>query len=166
METKAKLEALFASLDGRIRALNIERGNSGALKISRTEIRLLGQMSLLANDKVAATLPLAQTADVDAILLMDDVVKREFRELLAREGFVYDDDSHLVWIPPGGKFEPLFRFPLLEVTTLDPESALVSKAVKAPEKNPLLVRQAIAKDLFSGLVERIEKSGGNLEFFA
>ena len=42
---------------------------------------------------------------------------------------------------------------------------LVSKAVKAPEKNRQLLRQAIASGEFPTLVDRILKHGGRLEDF-
>jgi hypothetical protein len=54
---------------------------------------------------------------------------------------------------------------LLTVECLDPESVLVSKAVKAPAKNKQLLRQAIASNQFPSLVDRILKHGGRLEEF-
>lgn len=53
----------------------------------------------------------------------------------------------------------------LTVLKLDPESALVSKAVKAPEKNKVLIREALASGEFAGLADRILKAGGKLEKF-
>ena len=41
----------------------------------------------------------------------------------------------------------------------------VSKAVKAPEKNKQLLRQAIASSQFPNLVDRILGNGGKLESF-
>jgi len=65
----------------------------------------------------------------------------------------------------GATYEPLFSLMNLTVLALDPESALVSKAVKAPEKNKVLIREALASGKFSGLVERVLKAGGKLEKF-
>lgn len=45
------------------------------------------------------------------------------------------------------------------------ESALVSKAVKAKEKNKVLIIDAIASGEFPNLVERIEANDGDLEYF-
>ncbi len=59
----------------------------------------------------------------------------------------------------------LFSFANVTVDTIDPESALVSKAVKAPVKNRQLIRQAIASGAFPNLVERLLKHGGKLEDF-
>jgi len=62
-------------------------------------------------------------------------------------------------------FGELFEFGNVTVKTVDPESALVSKAVKAPAKNKQLIRQAIASNQFDNLVDRILASGGKLEDF-
>jgi len=51
------------------------------------------------------------------------------------------------------------------VEAIDPESALVSKAVKAPQKNKQLIREAIASEEFPTLVDRILENGGRLENF-
>lgn len=163
--TQTKLKAIFTELDRRIDVLNQERRTDGMLGAEKVEVRLLGQMSLLANEKVAAVLSLAQTADLDAFLKIDSFVKEELKALLKSEGLVYDEDSHLVWVPPGAKFWELFQSRNVEVSVIDAESALVSKAVKAPEKNKPLIREAIASGEFPYLVDRILKHGGKLENF-
>src|ERR1700678_2491105 len=122
-------------------------------------------MCLLANPRVSAILHLAQTADVDAFLKMDWSVKEEMKKLLAETGLIYDEDSPWIWIPKGAAFEPLLALPNLTVLILDPESALVSKAVKAPEKNKALIREALASGKFKTLADRIVKAGGKLEAF-
>lgn len=160
-----QLKTIFERLDVRIAELNQERRSEGMLGAVGVEIRLLGQMCLLANPRVSAILHLAQTADVDAFLQMDSFVKDEWKKLLSEAGLVYDEDSTLVWIPENAKFDPLFAMKNLTVLALDPESALVSKAVKAPEKNKLLIREALASGEFTGLADRILKAGGKLENF-
>jgi len=59
----------------------------------------------------------------------------------------------------------LLAVSMKRVKLLDPESALVSKAVKDPTKNKVLIIDAIASGKFLNLVERIEANGGNLEYF-
>ncbi|MEK6706040.1 MAG: hypothetical protein AABZ06_09645 [Bdellovibrionota bacterium] len=164
--TRQRLERIFRDLDKRIAEINFERRTEGLRLFSKTKVRLLGQTSLMANDRISAMFSLAQTADLDAVLKMDDLLKNEFTKLLIREGLVYDEDSYLIWIPHGAKFERLFDFENVGVETIDPESALVSKAVKAPEKNKQLIREAIASDEFPTLVDRILANGGKLENFA
>lgn len=163
---KIKLEALFKELDGSVESIKSSRREEGLPSLSRAEVRLLGQMSLLSNERVSLLLTLAQTADMDALLAMDNVLKEELKRLLKKHGLVYDEDSYLIWIPKGATFETVFDFKNIIVKAIDPESALVSKAVKAPEKNKQLIREAIVSGEFPGLIDRIEKNGGNLEFFA
>ena len=62
-------------------------------------------------------------------------------------------------------FDNFCEFRYVRVKLLDAESALVSKAVKAPKKNKLLIVDAIASEKFPNLIERIEKNGGDLKFF-
>jgi len=163
---KKQLELIFKELNERVDFINKERLEEGGLRVSRAEVILLGQMSLLVNKKVSAILSLAQTADIDAQLDMDSVVKKELTSILKKYGLIYDEDSKLIWIPPGAKFEILFDLKKVVVKSIDPESALVSKAVKAPVKNKQLIREAIASGKFKTLIARIEKNGGKLEFFA
>ncbi len=73
--------------------------------------------------------------------------------------------DNLIWLPTDAQFQPLFDYENIEVRVLDPESALVSKAVKAPTKNKQLIREAIASEKFPTLVDRILKHGGKLEDF-
>ena len=163
---RTKLKGIFQELDQRIDRLNTARRAEGLLVLAQAEVRLLGQMSLLANEKVSALLTLVATADLDALLTMDAVVKQMLTELLQKRGLVYDEDSYLIWIPQGASFEPLYKFKNLVVTLIDPESALVSKAVKAPAKNKQLIREAIATGHFPGLLDRIIAADGKLDLFA
>ena len=160
-----QLKQLFVELDQRVEALNQTRKVEGSFPLSKSKVQLLGQMSLLANERVSMILWLAQTGDMDALLSMDGIVKEELKNVLKRQGFIYDEDSHLIWTPPGTKFEALFDLKNVLVEAIDAESALVSKAVKAPEKNKQLIREAIAADEFPTLVDRILRHGGKLENF-
>jgi hypothetical protein len=110
-------------------------------------------------------LSLTQTVDIDAELIMDQAIKSAFTALLRDEGYFYDEDSALVWIPKGAKFIRVWDLPNVTVEALDAESALVSKAVKAPGKNRQLLRQAMASNQFPSLADRIVQHGGKLEEF-
>ena len=161
-----QLRKMFAELNSRVEEINRKRREEGGLGVPKASVRLLGQMSLLSQEKVSAILSLAQTGDLDALLRMEDVVKNEFKTLLREQGLVYDEDSYLIWIPPGAVFEGLLEFDHVTVEAIDPESALVSKAVKDPRKNAVLIREAIASEKFPTLVQRIVKNGGKLGNFA
>lgn len=163
---KALLRKVFQELDSRIEKENVIRREDGALPVSACEIKILGQMSLLANDKVSAILSLAQTADMDAVMTRNTFAKKELKETLKQYGLEYDEDSEKVWLPKNSKFLLLFELKNVVVKIIDPESALVSKAVKAPAKNKILIREAIASGEFPELARRITKEGGKLEYFA
>lgn len=159
---KEKLRNIFLELSNWIVSENTEREESGARKIAQCKVTILGQMSLLVDDKVSAVLNLAQTGDLDAKLEMDFPVKKKLKELLSEEGLVYDEDSEKIFIPLRSRELPLFEFEKITVLRLDPESALVSKAVKAVKKNRQLLRQAIDKNSFPNLLDRIEENEGDL----
>ena len=72
--------------------------------------------------------------------------------------------SSEVWIPPGAKYLEIFSGNALDCEILDPISALVSKAIKAPEKNRILVREAL--NVYGETLEaKIKEHGGNIEDF-
>ena len=59
METaKFRLKAIFEELNDRIQLINEQRRAEGSFAYPKSEITLLGQMSLLANEKVLASLSL------------------------------------------------------------------------------------------------------------
>jgi hypothetical protein len=118
-----------------IEKINLERRTNGLFIVPKATVRLLGQMSLLSHDHVAMVLSLAQTGDLDAFLVMEETVKKQF------------------------------DFENISIESIDPESALVSKAVKAPLKNKQLIREAIASGEFPTLIDRILANDGKLEDF-
>lgn len=160
-----RLKTIFTELDRRIAILVKERAETGGPTIARAEIRILGQMSLLTNERVSSQITLADTADLDAQLRTEYVVVKALREILKDHGLVYDETSEEIWIPKEATFEKLFDFENVRVTRIDPESALLSKAIKAKQKNKILIRQALSSKQFSNLAEKIEKNGGDLAYF-
>jgi hypothetical protein len=166
LSAKKQLEELFTELNVKADEINRERREERLFRIPKAKVQLLGQISLLSHERVALILSLAQTGDLDALLTMDQVLKAELKRILRKRGMLYDEDSYLIWIPPGARFEALFDLENVVVESIDPESALVSKAVKAPGKNRQLIREAIASGEFPTLVERILGNGGRLEEFA
>lgn len=158
---------IFKELNERVASENADREESGSLKLRPVEVRVMGQATLLANEFAASVLTLAMTNDLDAVIernqaFMISVLKKE---ILPKYQLVLDDDSRLVWVPPGSTFEVLCDLKYVRVKLLDPESALVSKAVKAKEKNKILIVDAIASEKFPNLISRIQDGGGDLEFF-
>lgn len=159
------MKKIFSDLNQAVELENLQRLKGGTLAIPKSEVLVYGQMSLMLNEPVATFLNLIQTADMDAQLQMDYFTKNKLLELLKANGLVYDEDSHLIWIPKDAKAIDLFKFKNIEVKLIDAESALVSKAIHAPQKNKQLIRQAIASGKFPTLVDRIIENNGILDFF-
>ncbi len=164
-DMKKLMKKIFAELDRTVEQENRQRLKDGTLTIPKSEVLILGQMSLMLNESVTKTLNLIQTGDMDARLRMDNFTKSKLLDLLKANGLVYDEDSHLVWMPEDAKLINWLKLKNLEVMLFDAESVLLSKAVHAPEKNRQLIRQAILSGHFPNLVDRIILNGGKLEIF-
>jgi hypothetical protein len=157
------MKKIFTDLDQIVESENQQRLREGTLTIPKSEVILYGQMSLMLNESVSKTLNLIQTGDMDARLEMDYFTKRKLLGLLEANGLVYDEDSHLVWIPEDAEFIHWLKLKYIEVNLIDAESVLLSKAIHAPRKNSPLIRQAIASGHFPDLFDRIILNGGRLE---
>jgi len=158
------MKKIFTDLNQAVEIENLQRLKEGTLTIPKSEVLLFGQMSLMLNELVVKILNLIQTGDMDAKLRMDYFTKNKLLDLLKENGLVYDEDSHLIWVPKNAKVIELFKFKNIEVKLIDAESTLVSKAIHAPQKNKQLIRQAIASGKFPDLVDRIIENNGKLEF--
>jgi hypothetical protein len=161
---KKLMKKIFTDLDQAVEFENLQRLKEGILTIPKSEVLLFGQMSLMLNESVIKMLNLIQTGDMDAKLRMDYFTKNKLLDLLKENGLVYDEDSHLIWIPENAQIIELFKFKNIEVKLIDAESILVSKAIHAPQKNKQLIRQAIASGKFPDLVDRIIENNGKLDF--
>lgn len=156
---------VFEKLNSALETENTVRRESGTKLIPMAKLTLLGQISLIVQPEHTYMLSLAQTGDLDAKIRADNAVKVILKEILPAYGLIYDEDSELVFIPAGSQFFKFLNLSLVEVEVIDPESALVSKAVKAPEKNLQLIRQAIVSGSYPNLADRIAVNGGDLEKF-
>ncbi len=159
------LKLLFEKLNTAIETENIERRDNSAVTISKAQITILGQTSLLIDEKVSIAIDLAATSDMDALVTAEYFVQQKFSELLKIEGLVLDTDSPYIFLPKNHHFEKIFDFEYICVSKIDAESALVSKAVKAAPKNKELIKDALASGLFSSLRQRIIDEGGDIHFF-
>ena len=102
-------------LDQAVELENLQRLKDGTLAIPKSEVLILGQMSLMVNESVSTILNLIQTADMDAKLRMDSFAKTKLISLLEENGLVYDEDSHLIWIPEKAKEIEVFKFKNIKV---------------------------------------------------
>jgi len=156
---KEQLLTIFARLDQWIES---EASHPNVL------IQVLGQCSLILNSTVR--LPLAGTMDLDARVKPQSrqesvyFIQKKLADLLDQEGFELDPDVHLIWLPPESTFTVCYETPRMRCEILDPLFALCSKAVKAREKNRILIREAL-KEYGKPLRELIEKHGGHCDYF-
>jgi hypothetical protein len=157
-------EKIIAGLERKIEQLNKERLNGEGFRLPKAKITLLGQFSLIVNPKISAQLNIPATMDVDAKIEADHTIKKAFIEILKAEGLEYDEDSGLIWIPKGSTFETLHESPHLTIAAITPIYGILSKAIKAKEKNRILVRDAMT--IFGEkLVKLIVQNGGDPEYF-
>ena len=159
-----EIKEVFVELDNAIASENALRDSMGGLELRNATIRILGQMSLLLNDSVSRQINLFATQDVDAHVLGESFVVHTFKKLLEDRGLEFDFLSTEIWLPSDATYIPVYEGDKLRCEILDPISALVSKAVKAPEKNRLLIRSAL--EIYGeDLAERIKKHGGDISVF-
>lgn len=155
---------ILKHLDHEIDQENQRRRKEGDFGLPRTEIKILGQMSLISNPEVSAQINLFSTFDVDALIEGHYWVKTEFEKLLKNNALELDPLSDEIWIPSESTFSEFFLSVRLICSRLDPVYALASKAIKAKEKNKLLIAQAL--DVYGDdLKKLIKKYGGDIRYF-
>jgi len=156
-----ELERVVKRFEVEVSKLNQDRraGPFGTLKV-----RVLGQQALLIRRASLSGLRLLATTDFDAVLNGEPPLEDIFKRFLREEGLTYDEQSPLIWLPEETKCETIYKSEIIEVEGPLPIYLIVSKAVKAPEKNKLLVTQAIEVfgDEFLGM---LEKYGADINYF-
>jgi hypothetical protein len=135
------LREVAEQLDHWAVARNASDRAEGLLALKPCRIRLLGQMALFELD---VELPLAATNDVDVYADCDHAVQQEFARLLSLKGKTLDPLGHEIWMPRETQYRTLFRGELVHLQVADVESVLVSKALKAPQKNGPLITAYLA----------------------
>ena len=164
LATMKLMDEVIDELEKSIRDEDMERASLGAPRVVNFELKVLGQVSLIMDEAASKLLPLARTMDLDATVQGDTFSQIRLTQILKEKGMQLDHLSSEIWIPPTAFFKPYYTSERLHVTYIDPISALVTKAVKAKEKNKLLVREAL-KIYGEELSTPIQKYGGDLEFF-
>ena len=133
--TPAQFIDILEELNSRLTELNAERQSEELPLLNPIKIKILGQFSLLINPAIEGKLHPTATVDVDALLSCEWICKVEFKRLLQEHGYAYDELSNEIWIPQDAQFVEIFRSRFVWCDSLSPLDALVSKAIKAPEKN-------------------------------
>lgn len=136
------LQSVFQKLDAWLIAENKVRSQEGALRLPRTEIRIVGQTGLV---EAHVDLELIETMDVDALGILDHLIQKKFDDLLRPYGKRFDPLSHEVWMPKETEYDRVFDGRFVRGLIARPEYILVSKAMKAPKKNFALIQEYLAK---------------------
>lgn len=151
------LSRVVQTFETRVARLNADR-STGSFR--RLEVRVLGQQGLLIRRASLPDLGLAATTDFDAIIKEEPPLGGIFKNLLRDEGLTYDEQSGYIWLPEEVTYEVVYESPSIRIDSPLPIYLIVSKAVKAPEKNRQLVAAAIAEDEFGeqllALLEKYE----------
>ncbi len=105
-------------------------------------IRLFGQSALM---EAELGIPLAATQDVDVIADYEYAVKKKFEELLERRNLIVDPVGHEAWMPKETEYEIDYQGRYVTGLVAHPDFVLISKALKAPAKNRILLTDYLAQ---------------------
>jgi hypothetical protein len=83
--------------------------------------------------------------DVDVYANYEYTVKKEFQRLLEKENKFLDEFSDEIWMPEETEYLDFFSGRNFNAYIAKEEYVLISKALKAPDKNKLLVMEYISK---------------------
>jgi hypothetical protein len=156
------LRPIAQKLDDWIAARNREARADGTRLIRRCRIRLLGQMALI---EAGMPLTLAATNDVDVYADYEFSVEAEFRRMLKAQGKDLDPLGHEIWMPKETEYSALYSGRFVELFAADGDAILLSKALKAPAKNRLILVEYLARGASSRFIKLAKKYHLNLEQF-
>ena len=125
-------------------------------------IHLLGQMSLI---ETGLPFELLATNDVDVRANYDHQVKKEFERLLAKRALVLDPVGHEAWMPKETIYTTLFEGRYVTLKVADVESVLLSKGLKAPQKNTALLTDYLSVGATARFMQLAEAYELDLEQF-
>ena len=156
------LAEIFLALDQWAARENVRARADGTPAHKRCTVRVLGQSALWA---AGVDLTLTATQDVDAYGDYEWAVQQELERLLGEHGKVLDPHGHEVWMPTETTYSPIYRGKFVEALVADADAVLISKALKAPEKNRALVTEYLAKGASERFFELAQKYRVDLEQF-
>lgn len=136
------LKEVATQLDAWIVQQNQQLRAEGLPGYAPCTIKIIGQTALM---EAAVELTLASTMDVDVRGELEFPIRQQLELLLSAVGRSLDPVAHEAWMPRETKFQALYSGTFVNVFIADPESVLLSKALKAPEKNRALLTEYLAK---------------------
>jgi len=159
-----RLLKILQKLDRWIELTNEQSFDESFLFKPSCKITILGQMGLLIDSEVVISLSPMATIDLDAWIKADIQIITKIKELLNEDGLFLDELSNEIWLPKEYETDIFFTSDRITCLKVKPLYLLVSKAIKAKEKNRVLVKEAmgIYRD---ELVDLIVKYGGDPMYF-
>ncbi len=115
--------------------------------------------------ELSPPLKLRATDDVDAVVEGEFAVRKQLEALLEGQGMALDRLAHEAWMPSETTYVKAYEGPNVVLEVADVESVLVSKALKAPQKNERLLAEYIANGPSPRFMELADKYDLNLEQF-
>ncbi len=155
------LSNIINKFETRIQEMNSVR-HAGVFR--QMQVTVLGQQGLLIRQASLKELSIINTTDFDGLLNGEPPLEDIFKNIIREEGLSYDEQSKYIWLPEETTYELIYKSEFIEVLSPLPIYLIVSKAVKAPEKNRQLVLQAI-EYYQDSLIELLEKYGADLNYF-
>lgn len=136
------IKTAFHKLNQWIEEQNRARTEEGLTKIQRVEIRVVGQTALVES---GLSLSFPETIDVDAFHKMTYEVWKKFDGILQTFGRRLDPLSHEIWMPDETSYNLVYKAKWVAGFIAQPEYILISKALKAPDKNRSILIQYLIK---------------------
>jgi len=154
------LNEIFARLDRWVSTENESTNFQGLPALPKSVFRVVGQTALLeANLEFA----IAATVDVDILNNAKYEVLAKLNELLIAEGLELDPLSNEIWMPEETNYIDLYQGEWIHALLAEPQYIMVSKALKSPSKNKVLLRQYIAHGPHQVFFDLCEKYKINLQ---
>ncbi len=144
------LGAILLALDQWVARENVQARADGVPMFRKSAIRVLGQFALWVS---TTGLTLTTTQDLDAYADCEWAVQKELERLLAKNGLILDPHGRKVWMPRETIYRPIYEGAHVSGFVADIEAVLISKALKAPDKNKSLLTEYLAQ----GASERFSK---------
>ena len=154
--------AVLRELDAWVDAANREAAAEGVRRLPSSTVHLLGQTALLES---RVDLTLTATQDVDVYADCPWVVRKELERLLKHRGKVLDPHGSEVWMPEETLYEPVYEGDWVTGLVAQADFVLLSKALKAPEKNRALIVEFLAEGATPRFLDLSEKYDLDLEQF-
>lgn len=156
------IKEVLQELDTWIQRQNQERKSEGTLLLGRAVIRVLGQTALL---EANLNIEILGTADVDAYIEGDYVIRKKLDELLNTRGRFLDPDSEKIWMPEETEYRLIYKGEFTDGYLAHHDYVLISKALKAPQRNRNLIIAYLADEPSKEFFKLAKKYHLDLEKF-